>query len=163
MRNAKSNTKARTRIERIKRDRTDTTGEGMKHEALTEKLIGTFYSLYNELGHGFLESIYQRGYGFLLNDEGIAFVEQAPVRVMHRGRDLGEFKIDLLVEDLVLVEVKAVKSLDLAHEKQVFNYLKATNVEVGLLFNFGPRPQVKRIILDNEYKVPRSAAAGSLS
>src|SRR5262249_3192603 len=119
----------------------------MKHEALTEKLIGTFYTLYNELGHGFLESIYQRGYGLLLNGEEIPFVEQAPVRVTHRGRNLGEFKIDLLVQDIVLVELKAVKSLDLAHEKQVFNYLKATSIEVGLLFNFGPRPQVKRVIL----------------
>lgn len=134
----------------------------MKHEALTEKLIGTFYTLYNELGHGFLESIYQRGYAFLLSDDGISFVEQAPVRVMHRGRDLGEFKIDLLVQDIVLVELKAVKSIDPSHEKQVFNYLKATNIEVGLLFNFGPRPQVKRIILDNEYKLQRCAAAGSL-
>lgn len=130
----------------------------MKHEALTEKLIGTFYTLYNELGHGFLESIYQRGYSYMLADAGLTFVEQAPVRVMHRGRDLGEFKIDLLIEGLVLVELKAVKALEVAHEKQVFNYLKATNVELGLLFNFGPRPQIKRILLENEYKTQRSAA-----
>ena len=68
----------------------------MKHEALTERLIGTFYAFYNERGHGFLESIYQRGFAFMLRDQGIEFVEQAPVRVMHRGRDLGEFRMDLV-------------------------------------------------------------------
>lgn len=133
----------------------------MKHEALTEKLIGIFYTLYNELGHGFLESIYQRGYAFMLEDEGITFTEQAPVRVVHRGRDLGEFRMDLIVENLVLVEFKAVKTLDVSHEKQVFNYLKATNIEVGLLFNFGPRAQIKRLLLENEYKVQRAAATSA--
>ena len=128
----------------------------MKHEVLTEKLIGTFYTLYNELGHGFLESIYQRGYAFMLADAGLTFVEQSPVCVKHRGRDLGEFKIDLLVDGLVLVELKAVKALEAAHEKQVYNYLKATDIEVGLLF--GPRPQLKRILFENEYKTQRAAA-----
>ena len=133
----------------------------MKHEALTEKLIGIFYTLYNELGHGFLESIYQRGYVFMLRDEGLSFVEQAPVRVVHRGRDLGEFKIDLLAENLVLVELKAVKALEAAHEKQVYNYLKATHIEVGLLLNFGTRPQVKRILFENEYKTQRATASSA--
>lgn len=131
----------------------------MKHQELTEKLIGIYYTLYNELGHGFLESIYQRGFSFMLTDSCLAFVEQAPIRVMHRGRDLGEFRMDLVVESKVLIELKAVKVLEAAHEKQVFNYLKATTLEVGLLFNFGPRPQVRRIILDNEYKIQRASAA----
>ena len=74
----------------------------MKHEELTERLIGIYFTLYNELGHGFLESIYQRGYAYLLSDEGISFVEQAPVRVTHRGRDLGDFKIDCLWKVLFL-------------------------------------------------------------
>lgn len=134
----------------------------MKHESLTEKLIGTFYTLYNELGHGFLESVYQRGFTLMLVDQGITFVEQAPIRVMHRGRELGEFRADLLVENIVLVEFKAVKVLEAAHEKQVFNYLKATNIEVGLLFNFGPRPQFRRILLENSYKTQRSASAVAL-
>ena len=131
----------------------------MKHETLTEKLIGTFYTLYNELGHGFIGSIYRRGYALMLQDEGLSFVEQAPVRVVHRGRDLGEFRMDLVVEGIVLVELKAVKALEATHEKQVFNYLKATNIEVGLLFNFGPRAQLRRVLLENEYKCQRSAAA----
>ena len=130
----------------------------MKHEELT---VGTFYTLYNEFGHGFLESIYQRGYAFMLSDAGLAFVEQAPVRVTHRGRDLGEFRMDLVIEGLVIVELKAVKALEVAHEKQLFNYLRATNFEVGLLFNFGPRPQMRRVLLENEYKLLRSAAASA--
>lgn len=133
----------------------------MKHAELTEKLIGVYYALYNELGHGFLESIYQRGYAFMLSDLGLSFVEQCPVRVTHRGRDLGEFRMDLVVEGIVLVELKAVKVLDAAHEKQVFNYLKATEIEVGLLFNFGPRPQVRRVLLDNDYKRQRASATAA--
>jgi GxxExxY protein len=131
----------------------------MKHETLTEKLIGTFYTLYNELGHGFIESVYQRGFVLMLVDQGIEFVEQAPIRVLHRGRELGEFRADLLVEGVVLVEFKAVKVLESVHEKQVFNYLKATEIEVGLLFNFGPRAQFRRILLENSYKSQRSASA----
>ena len=95
----------------------------------------------------------------MLADAGLTFVEQSPVRVKHRGRDLGEFKIDLLVDGLVLVELKAVKALEAAHEKQVYNYLKATDIEVGLLFNFGPRRQLKRILFENEYKTQRAAAS----
>ena len=133
----------------------------MKHAELTEKLIGAYYTLYNELGHGFLESIYQRGYAYMLTDLGLSFVEQCPIRVMHRDRDLGEFRMDLVVEGIVLVELKAVKVLEASHEKQVFNYLRATNIEVGLLFNFGPRPQVRRILLDNEFKQQRASAASA--
>jgi|SRR5437764_10532832 len=133
----------------------------MKHAELTEKLIGAYYTLYNELGHGFLESIYQRGYAYMLTDLGLSFAEQCPIRVMHRDRDLGEFRMDLVVEGIVLVELKAVKVLEASHEKQVFNYLRATNIEVGLLFNFGPRPQVRRILLDNEFKQQRASAASA--
>jgi GxxExxY protein len=140
-------------------DRTDEAEAKMKDEQLTETLIGTFYTLYNELGHGFLESVYQRGFVLMLVDQGIALVEQAPIRVMHRGRELGEFRADLLVENRVLVEFKAVKALETAHEKQVFNYLKATEIEVGLPFNFGPKAQFKRILLENSYKSQRSVSA----
>ena len=125
----------------------------MKHEALTEQLIGVFYSVYNELGHGFVESIYQRAFEVVLAEKRLAFQEQAPIEVYFHGVSLGEFRADLVAESSVLVELKAVRALEHAHEKQVLNYLKATNVEVGLLFNFGPRPQVRRFVLDNELKV----------
>ena len=80
---------------------------------------------------------------------------------MHRGRDLGDFKMDLVVEGLVLVELKAVRAVESAHEKQVFNYLKVTNIEVGLLFNFGPKPQMKRFLLENQYKHQRAVSASA--
>ena len=131
----------------------------MKHEMLTEQLIGDFYALYNDLGHGFLESVYQKGYVLLLAEQGIRYQEQAPICVRYHGHDLGEFRADLVVESIVLVEFKAVSALDLAHEKQTFNYLKATDIEVALLFNFGPRPQFRRLLLDNERKFQRAAAA----
>jgi GxxExxY protein len=133
----------------------------MKHEVLTEKVIGIFYTIYNDLGHGFLESIYQKAFTVLLREQALNFSAQMPIQVFYRGADLGEFFADLVVESSVLVELKAVSVLDRSHEKQILNYLKATNLEVGLLMNFGPRPQVRRFVLDNDRKLARSAAASS--
>jgi GxxExxY protein len=107
----------------------------LKHSNLTDKLINTYYSLYNELGYGFLESIYQKAFALMLKEQGIRFREQAPIRVTFHGMEMGEFLADLLVEGSVLVELKAVRALEQAHERQLLNYLRATNVEVGLLFN----------------------------
>ncbi|HEX4663405.1 MAG TPA: GxxExxY protein [Terriglobales bacterium] len=135
----------------------------MKHELLTEKVIGMFYTVYNDLGHGFLESIYQKAFTVVLREQALNFQAQVPIQVFYRGVDLGEFFADLVVESTVLVELKAVAVLDRSHEKQVLNYLKATNLEVGLLMNFGPRPQVRRFVLDNDLKLARSAAAGANS
>lgn len=132
----------------------------MKHQELTEQLIGIFYEVYNELGHGFIESIYEKAYTRVLTERGIRFEQQSPITVFFRGSELGEFKADLIVESLVIVEFKAVRALDPSHEKQLINYLRATNLEVGMLFNFGPRAQVRRLVLDNERKRDRAAAAG---
>jgi GxxExxY protein len=131
----------------------------MKHEALTQQLIGLFYDVYNELGHGFLESVYQKSYTLALQQAGLRVEQQFPVKVSFRGLEVGEFRADLLVESLVVVELKALQALESAHERQLTNYLKATNVEVGLLFNFGPRAQFRRLIFDNERKLARAAAA----
>lgn len=133
----------------------------MKHEALTEQLIGVFYTIYNELGHGFLESIYQKAFAVVLTEKGLRFQEQAPIEVVYHGVPLGDFKADLIAESSVLIELKAVKALEDAHERQVLNYLKSTNIEVALLLNFGPRPQVRRLVLDNELKVAKSSATGA--
>jgi len=132
----------------------------MKHDALTEKLIGNFYALYNDLGHGFLESVYQKGYALLLVEQGIRYQEQVPICISYHGHNLGDFRADLVVESIVLVEFKAVRALEQAHERQTFNYLKASDIEVGLLFNFGPRAQFRRLLLDNDRKFQRAAAAG---
>jgi GxxExxY protein len=131
----------------------------MKHEALTQQLIGLFYDVYNELGHGFLESVYQKSYTLALQQAGLRVEQQFPVKVSFRGLEVGEFRADLLVESLVVVELKALQALESAHERQLTNYLKATNVEVGLLFNFGPRAQFRRLIFDNERKLARAATA----
>ncbi|HEU5232846.1 MAG TPA: GxxExxY protein [Terriglobales bacterium] len=133
----------------------------MKHEALTEKLIGIFYSVYNDLGHGFLESIYQKAFTLHLARNGLKFEEQKSIRVVYMGVDLGDFRADLVVESLVIVELKAVAALEKAHERQLLNYLRATNVEVGLLLNFGPTAQIKRLLFDNERKPNQSQAAAA--
>jgi GxxExxY protein len=130
----------------------------MKHQELTERIIGAFYTVYHDLGHGFLESIYQKAFTVVLEESGLAFREQMPIHISYRGVDLGEFRADLVIESVVLVELKAVRMLESAHDKQVLNYLKATNLEVGLLCNFGPRPQVRRLVLDNERKDARAAS-----
>lgn len=130
----------------------------MKHEALTEQVISVFYMIYNELGHGFLESIYQKAFAVVLAERGIPFSGQAPIQVVYHGVPLGDFKADLIADSKVLIELKAAKALEDAHERQVLNYLKSTDLEVGLLFNFGPRPQVRRLVLDNELKAARAAS-----
>ena len=133
----------------------------MKHEALSEQVIGVFYTIYNELGHGFLESIYQKAFSVVLAEKSIPFQEQTPIEVVYHGVSLGDFKADLIAGSRVLIELKAVKALEEAHERQVLNYLKSTNLEVALLLNFGPRPQVRRLVLDNDLKAARAAAAGT--
>lgn len=129
----------------------------MKHEHLSEQVIGVFYTIYNELGHGFLESIYQRAFAVVLAEKGVPFREQAPIQVTYHGVPIGDFKADLVADSKVLIELKAAKALEDAHERQVLNYLKSTELEVALLFNFGPRPQFRRLVLDNELKAARAA------
>jgi GxxExxY protein len=132
-----------------------------KHAELTEKLIGIFFEVYNELGHGFLESVYEQAYVLVLKSKGIQFQQQCPMNVVFRGVNVGEFRADLIVEQAVIVEMKAVQKLDLSHEKQLLNYLRATDLEVGLLLNFGPSAQIRRLVLEKERKRLRRSAAGS--
>ena len=111
---------------------------------LTERVIGIFYAIYNELGHGFLESVYENAFVLALRETDIVAVQQAPLRVRFRGHIVGEFRADLLMENRLIVEIKAVSLWAPAHEVQLVNYLKATGIRVGLLMNFGLRPQFKR-------------------
>src|SRR5437763_14784068 len=115
------------------------------YSELTDKIIRVFYSVYNELGHGFLESVYQRAMFIALSDAGIQVVREIEIPVHFRGHEVGLFRCDLLVENAVLLELKAVERLDSAHEAQLLNYLRGTQFEVGLLLNFGPKPQVRRL------------------
>jgi GxxExxY protein len=125
---------------------------GLKHEELTRKIIGVFYEVYNELGQGFLESVYEGAMEIALAEAGLRVERQVPVPVWFRGRQVGDFKADLLVEGLVILELKAARAFDPSHEAQLLNYLRATEIEVGLLLNFGPKPEFKRFAYDNERK-----------
>jgi GxxExxY protein len=123
-----------------------------KYRVVTEGIIKIFYKVYNTLGYGFLEKVYENAIVVELKREGIHAIAQAPIKVLYEGHVVGEYFADILVDDTVIVEIKAVKQLAPEHEAQLLNYLKATNIEVGLLINFGTRPEVKRKILDNYRK-----------
>ena len=126
--------------------------DNLKHQELTEIIIGCFYQVYNDLGWGFLERVYQNALYYALLDEGLQCEIEKPIKVYHNGRIVGDYRADLLVEDCVLLELKSKETLDPAHEKQLINYLKATDIEVGLLLNFGKRAQISRKVFSNENK-----------
>ena len=129
---------------------------GLKYAELTERLIGIFFNLYNEIGHGFLESIYEQAFSVVLAENNIPFQRQIAIPVWFHGQKIGEFRADLLVDSKVLIELKTGRDIDRAWEKQLLNYLRATDIEVGLLFNFGPNAQFKRYAFENARKNPRN-------
>ena len=129
---------------------------GLKHSDLTEKIIGIFYDVYNELGYGFLESTYAEALVIALEEARLSAAREVPVPAWFRGRKVGQYYADLIVEGAVLLELKAARTLDSAHEAQLLHYLRATEVEVGLLLNFGLRPQFRRLLFDNERKKIRA-------
>ena len=133
---------------------------GLKHGEVTEKLIGIFFGIYNELGHGFLESVYEEAFSLALAESDVFFQRQTAVPAWFHGHKIGDFRADLLVDGKVIVELKTGRDVDPAWEKQLLNYLRATDIEVGLLFNFGPTAQFRRFVFENERKHPRSPAPG---
>ncbi len=137
----------------MKEDRSKATdGQQFKHGQLTQKIIRVFFEVYNELGHGFLESVYAKSLELALNSTGTKAVRKIDIPVRFRGHDVGNFEGDMLVEDCILLELKTARALDASHTAQLLNYLRATNIEVGLLLNFGLRPEFKRLIFDNPRK-----------
>ncbi len=120
-----------------------------KHKALTETIIRIYYRVYNKLGYGFLEKVYESAMMIEFRKEGIPALSQSPIKVIYEEEVVGEYYADILVNDKVIVEIKATRALALEHEAQLLNYLKATDVEVGLLLNFGPKPEIKRKVFDN--------------
>lgn len=125
----------------------------LKCRALTERVIGVFFEVYNELGSGFLESVYEHAMELALRAAGLSPARQQAIQVQFRGHVVGEFRADLLVERQVIVELKAAHSIAAEHEAQLLNYLRATTIEVGLLLNFGPKPSFKRLVFDNTRKL----------
>jgi GxxExxY protein len=122
------------------------------HVDLTERIIAAFYTVYNSLGYGFLEKVYENALAIEMRKAGHEVEQQYPIKVYYDGRVVGEYYADLVVDDAVIVEIKAVRQLPKEHEAQLLNYLKATPYEVGLLLNFGPKPEIKRKAYSNERK-----------
>jgi GxxExxY protein len=123
--------------------------ENYKYSNLTEKIIHEAYYVYNTLGYGFLEKVYENALFNRLKNVGLNTKIQQPINVYFENDLVGEYCADLIVENKVIVELKAIKDILDIHETQLVNYLKATNIEVGLLINFGPKIQIRRKVFSN--------------
>ena len=123
-----------------------------KHSELTGKILGAFFQVYKELGYGFSEKVYENALILLLRKEGFKVEQQKRIIVYFHGQVVGEYIADLIVNDVVLLELKAVQNLIDQHSAQLLNYLKSTKIEVGLLLNFGPKADFRRKVYDNERK-----------
>jgi GxxExxY protein len=133
-----------------------------KHSELTDTIIGVFYDVYTELGFGFLESVYRRALKLSLEAKGLKVEAEVPVPVFFRGTNVGDFRADLVVNQLILLELKTAEAIVKAHEAQLLNYLRATTLEVGLILNFGHKAQVRHLLFDNVRKQVRSSQIGSV-
>ncbi|WP_411280936.1 GxxExxY protein [Gemmatimonas sp.] len=127
--------------------------ETLLHAEITHEIIGAFYDSYNALGGGYPESIYANAMPIFLAKRGLRFEREVPLRVTLEGVLLGEFRADLVVAGKVIVELKACDRLTGAHEGQLISYLKASTYNLGLLFNFGPKPELRRIIWTDDLRV----------
>lgn len=121
----------------------------LKHSDVTGAVIKAFYKVYNSLGYGFLEKVYENAMMIELRDAGMAIDQQRPIAVTYRDQLVGEYFADLVVNDCVILELKTAENISRAHEAQLINYLRATNYEVGLLLNFGQSAEYRRRVFDN--------------
>ncbi len=119
-----------------------------KHQHITKKIIKGYYEVYNELGVGFLESVYENALKSVLKGYGLEVKAQFGIDIYFREKKVGKFTADLIIEDKIVVELKAVSRLTRVHKAQIINYLKATDIEIGLLINFGDEPEFKRFIFN---------------
>ena len=123
-----------------------------KHSELTGKILGAFFQVHKELGYGFSEKVYVNSLCILLTELGMKLESQVHLYVYYHGQKVGEYIADLIVNDFVLLELKAAEKVAEDHAAQLLNYLKATNIEVGLVLNFGPTAEFRRKVYDNERK-----------
>lgn len=141
--------------------------ETLFEEALTRRIIGAFYDVYNALGYGFLESVYANALAVEVASRGLHVVREASAEVCYKGEVVGVFRADLLVESRVVVELKASPKLHPADPMQLLNYLRSTDLEVGLLLHFGPEPTIRRFVASNDLprgrRHQRSSASSALS
>ena len=124
------------------------------HEEITDIIIRCFYKVYNELGFGFLEKVYENALLIELKNNGLESAKQIPIEVNYQGYPFGNYFADIIVDNRVIIEIKAGEgSLIEVHELQLINYLRATKIEVGLLLSFGRKPEFKRKIFTNDHKI----------
>ncbi|MCZ7609686.1 MAG: GxxExxY protein [Ignavibacterium sp.] len=123
-----------------------------KYQDITEKIIKAYYNVYNTLGFGFLEKVYENALMIELKSMGLNCLKQKPISVYFKENCVGEYFADIIVEDCIILELKAAEGIIEEHEAQLLNYLKATEIEVGLLLNFGKKPQIKRQLFENKFK-----------
>ena len=126
--------------------------ESYKHGDITELIIKAYYNVYNNLGYGFLEKIYENALIIELAKFGLVAEKQVPITVFYETEIVGNYFADLIVNGIIIIELKAAEGLREEHEAQLLNYLKATEIEVGLLLNFGKTPQFERKVFSNQYK-----------
>ncbi|MDX2134463.1 MAG: GxxExxY protein [Saprospiraceae bacterium] len=125
------------------------------HKELTDRILRIYYDVYNELGYGFLEKVYQNAMFHALISDGLTVEAQKQIKVYFRGKEVGEYFADLVVEGKIIIELKATEYIVSDFEHQLINYLRGTRQEVGLLLNFGKKPEFKRKIFHNHLKNPR--------
>ena len=124
----------------------------LKHKELTDGILKTFYEVYNELGYGFLEKVYQNSMYRELKNKGYKVEAQSKIKVYYKETEVGEYYADLMLENLVILELKAFDYIVKDFENQILNYLRSTDCEVGLLLNFGKKPEFRRKIFENNRK-----------
>lgn len=122
------------------------------HSDITKRIIKSFYTVYNKLGFGFLEKVYENAMMIELMSDGLYCEKQKPIKVYYKEKIVGDYYVDILVENKIIIELKASEGIVEEHELQLINYLKATDLEIGLLLNFGKQAQFKRKIFSNTNK-----------
>jgi GxxExxY protein len=124
--------------------------DNYRHSDITEAIIKAYYNVYNTLGYGFLEKVYENAMFIELKEMGLYVEKQKGITVNYLDNKVGEYFADLIVNELVIIELKAAEALCEEHEFQLINYLKATDIEVGLLLNFGKKPEFRRRVFSNK-------------
>lgn len=126
------------------------------YQELSNKIIKCFYEVYNTLGYGFLEKVYERSLLIELQEAGLTTESQKQIKVCYKDLPVGDYIADIIVDDKIIVEIKTAESLSIEHEFQLINYLKSTEYEIGLLLNFGKRPELKRKVFTKQKKLIRT-------
>ena len=122
------------------------------HQDLTSLILKTFYEVYNELGFGFLEKVYQNALLIELRNKGLEATPNKKIKVYYKGENVGDYYADIIVNDTIILELKAADYIVEEFENQLLNYLKGTDCEIGLLLNFGKKPEFRRKIYENKRK-----------